>query len=129
MNKLAAAVLLSASFFVHANPCSGMHQTISPSKKAALELTIAKQLKIRKVAIINVFKHDNWRIIHVGTYTSDERFLFYHGDPLKTVFVTEWGGVAARHEGEEIMEWVKSNAKGIPDKLAACFARFVIFGL
>jgi len=129
MNRLAVAILIFVSIFAYSKPCQGIQQAISPSRKAKLEPAIAKQLNLEKVVVNRIFQKGAWYIIHVGTYSSDDRFLFYHGDPLTSLFITEWGGVAARHEGNEIMQWAKLNAKGIPDQLAACFARFVTRGL
>ena len=119
-------------FLVSSSSISGewkdIDKKLPPNWKTRLAPIIAKQLQLKKVAVVECFRFNNWSIIHVGTFIDDDRFLFYKGDPFKTSPVTEWGGAAASHETEEIKSWVVSNAKGIPNRLASYFAWRVTIG-
>ena len=103
-------------------PCQGVDRSLPIARKQGLAPIIAKQVKLEKVAVIKSFRFKDWYIIHIGTYVSDDMFLFYHGDPVNHMYVTDWGGAAGIDETDEIKAWVIENAKGIPDSLAACFA-------
>jgi hypothetical protein len=67
----------------------------------------------------------DWQIIYVETPDTDSPFLFFHGDPLGTHFVTLWAGAARSQEEGAIKAWVIKNASGIPESLATCFAWYV----
>lgn len=117
---LTLAILVGTSAI--AGPCTGVDRSLSPARKQALKLAIAKQLKLENPEIVKSFQAKGWFIIHVATGVSDDMFLFYNGDPINHTAVTDWGGAAAIDETDEIKAWVIENAKGIPDELATCFA-------
>ena len=122
MKQTIPTLLLICSQAAFAGPWSDIDRSLPESRKQALAPVIAKQLKLEKVEVIESYYYQGWYIIHVGTFVSDDSFLFYKGDPLKSSFVTEWAGAAAINETDEIKSWVLTNAKGIPDRLASFFA-------
>lgn len=122
------AILLLSGPLPPESPCQFVDRSAPDSTKQALAPAIAKQLKLEKVVVQEIFKLKGWSIIHVGTFVSDDMFLFYKGDPAKQPYIAEWGGAAATHETEEIKAWVLENAKGIPENLAYCFAWHVTKG-
>jgi hypothetical protein len=77
---------------------------------------------VPSVTVLQSFRLDDWRIIYIDTHQSDETFLFYAHDPLKSHFITEWSGAAMIDEEEEMKSWTLKNAPGIPLRLASCFA-------
>ena len=121
-------ILLLTLAMPPAGQWADIDRSLTAARKKALAPVIAKQLLLEKVVVIGSFRYHGWSIIHVGTYTSDDRFLFYSTDPIKTPPITEWGGSAAKNETDEINAWVVDNAKGIPAHLAAFFAWYVTHG-
>jgi hypothetical protein len=119
-----ATLALFVMFSCHAwaTPCSGVDRTLTEKRKSELSPVIAKQLNIESAEILQSYQYRGWYIIYVGTHVSDEAFLFYKGDPTKSQYLTTWGGAAATNEEPEIKQWTLKNAKGIPSKLAGCFA-------
>lgn len=103
-------------------PCEDVDRSLSNSSKAALSPIIASQLHAKKVDVLQSFKFAGWSIIYVDTHDSDEAFLFYSSDPLRSQYLTVWSGAAAWNEEQSIKAWALKNAPGIPPKLAACFA-------
>jgi len=122
MIRAIPAILLVSPISVFGGEWSDIEKMLPQSLEKQLAPIIAKRLNLEKVAIVEAYRFNGWTIIHVGTYVDDDRFLFYKGDPLKTAPVTEWGGAAGSNETGEIKAWVLTNAKGIPDHLAAYFA-------
>lgn len=111
------------------SPCTQMIQSLNPMQKKQLEMDISRQESIDKVNILKVFKDKNWLIIYVDPYVSDKIFFFYHEDIYnKKYLIAEWSGGADTTEEDDIQNWVKINAKGIPDKLTKCFSWYAIFG-
>lgn len=86
---------------------------------------IARQLHAQKVDVLQSFRLDGWTILYVDSHEADEAFLFYSHDPLRPRYITMWSGAAARNEEQSIRAWTLKNAKGIPPKLASCFAWYV----
>jgi len=127
IHAIPAIILLTATS-LSTGEWSDIDKTLPQLWRKNLPPIIAKQLKLDKVAIVEVFCFKGWSIIHVGTYVDDDRFLFYKGDPFETSPITEWGGAAGFNETDEIKAWVIGNAKGIPDRLATFFARRVTMG-
>jgi hypothetical protein len=127
MRKLVSAFVLvfcavGAASGWAASPCDGVDRNLASERKAELAPGIAKELKVKKVMVLDSFQFGGWSIIYVGTFETDEVFLFYANDPLKNSSVTTWGGVALKSEEQEIRDWTIKNAPGIPLKLANCFA-------
>lgn len=113
-------------------PCEGVDRTIHPQRIEPLKPILAKQLQAQDlkgtkptVEVVDLFALGKWQILHVKTGVSDDGFLFYSGDPMTHDYVTVWGGSAAPDEETQIQDWAVKNAKGIPDRLASCFAWYV----
>jgi hypothetical protein len=105
-----------------ASPCDGVNRNLASERRSVLAPAIAKQLKVSRVSVNESMQFGGWSIIYVGTFESDDVFLFYAKDPLTSSPVTTWGGVALRSEEPEIRSWTLKNAPGIPQTLANCFA-------
>lgn len=116
------ALVSATSLMWAASPCEGIERGLTNNRKQALAPKIASELRLKKVDVLQSFKLGSWEIIYVGTYVSDELFLFYPANALKVKHVTEWGGAAFMNEEEDIKRWTLKNAPGIPPRLAACFA-------
>lgn len=109
-------------------PCDGIDRSLTQERKAALAPALAKQLKVASVDVFKSFKEGGWSIFYVGTHVSDEPFLFYKGDPMKTHYITTWSGAAGWSEEQEMVDWTVKNVPGIPLHLANCFAWHVTQG-
>ena len=116
------------TFNVSATPCDGVDRSLSEVRKNQLAPVIAKQLNVKSVEILQSFSYRNWFIIYANTHVSDNPFLFFSGDPTLGKQLTVWSGAATVDEEPEINQWVLNNAKGIPSKLAGCFAWHVTKG-
>jgi hypothetical protein len=122
MKRIALALALVVQAVAHATLCNGVDRTLTEERKGQLSPVIASQMNIESAEILQSYKYAGWYIIYVNTHVSDEAFLFFGGDPLQNKYLTAWGGAAAVFEGPQIKRWVQKNAKGIPAKLASCFA-------
>ena len=105
-----------------ASPCDGVDRSLAKNRKMALASAIAKQLNSERVDVLQSFREGKWSIIYVDSHDRDNGFLFYSDDPLKSRYITVWGGVALQSEEKEIRQWTLKNARGIPSRLAGCFA-------
>lgn len=105
-----------------ASPCAGVDRAPKLEHRIPLEAEIAKQLHVKKIRILRSFRLGTWTIFYVETYETDNGYVFYAHDPLKSRYVTEWGGIATPDEERSIKSWVLKNAPGIPHRLASCFA-------
>ncbi len=109
--------------WVRASPCDGVDRALSAERKRQLGRAIAKQKKLKSVDVYQSFSDAGWSIVYLGTQVSDNGYFFYAGDPLLAVRpVNVWGGAAMAFETTDIARWVTSNVKGIPTRLAQCFA-------
>jgi hypothetical protein len=104
------------------NACSEVDRTLSREHANALGPVIAKQLDAKRAEISQSFRFNGWSILYVSTGDADDAFVFYSGDPMRSKYVTLWGGVALKNEEKEIRAWTLKNAPGIPRTLANCFA-------
>lgn len=112
-----------ALVWVDATPCNGVDRQLIQNPKPALASSIAKQLEVKAVDLLQTYSYAGWTIVYVDTHVSDEPYLFYSGDPIQAKHpVTLWSGAATIFETSEIEQWVLQNAPGIPKKLASCFA-------
>jgi UTP-glucose-1-phosphate uridylyltransferase len=105
-----------------ASPCDGIDRSLSEARKTKLAPVIAKEEKVAKVKVLQSFRSDNWHIIYIENYVSDEPFLFYPGDPMTTKPISVWSGAATIYEEQEMKVWTLQNVPGIPENLASCFA-------
>jgi hypothetical protein len=104
------------------SPCDGVSRELSGSDNAALASAIASQLGVPSVDVLQSFRLAEWQIVYVDTHQTDEVFLFYAHDPVTSHYVTMWGGAAQIDEAKSIKAWLRKDARGIPEKLASCFA-------
>jgi hypothetical protein len=105
-----------------ATPCDGVGSALTGERSAELAPVIASQIHINEARIVGSLRYSGWYIIHAETPASDPPYLFFNGDPMRHRYVALWSGGAMVGEGSNIERWVLNNAKGIPTKLAACFA-------
>ncbi|MHB8717046.1 MAG: hypothetical protein ACYC9H_13695 [Sulfuricaulis sp.] len=122
MKYLTLCLLALVTCTVSASPCDGVDRSLTEARKTSLAQAMAMQLNIESAEILQSFRYRSWYIIYVNTHVSDNSFLFFGGDPTKSRYLTVWSGAATVHEEPEIKQWVINNAKGIPLKLAGCFA-------
>ena len=119
---LIALSATAASVMAYASPCDGVDRTLTDAHKQQLAPVIAKQIKVRSVDVLQSYRDDKWHIIYVKTHVTENAFIFFKSDPLKNQYLVAWGGRADPDEEADIAKWVKQKAKGIPPKLAKCFA-------
>lgn len=112
----------SAATAASPTPCDGVDRHLSDSQKAEWAAPIAKQFGVAGVTVLQSFAFGAWRIVYVDTHETDEVFLFYHGDPRTSRYVTLWAGAAMEDEEADIRAWAMKDAPGIPAHLAECFA-------
>lgn len=105
-----------------ASPCDGVDRSLTDARKRELAPVIAKQIKVRSVDVLQSYRNDKWHIIYVKTHVTDNAFIFFKSDPVKSQYLVAWGGKADPDEEADIAKWIKAKAKGIPQKLATCFA-------
>lgn len=122
MRALLIVVLLLACRAVVASPCDSMRRDLSESEKADWEDAIAEQLNVPKVSVHQTFTSNGWTFVYVEALNSDSPFLFFHGAPDSTHFVTLWSGGARADEETSIRDWATKSVSGIPHDLAQCFA-------
>jgi hypothetical protein len=128
MRVVIAIVTSIITLAANASPCDGIDRSLSDTRKAQLELVIAKGERVAKIQVLQSFKSGSWQIIYIENYVSDEPFLFYPSDPMITKPITAWSGAATIHEEKEMKAWALKNAPGIPEDLASCFAWHVTLG-
>jgi hypothetical protein len=104
------------------NACSRVDRTLPKERAKGLGPVIAKQLDVKRAKISQSFRFGDWSVLYVSTDETDDAFVFYSGDPMRSRYVTLWGGVALESEETEIRAWTLKNAPGIPRILANCFA-------
>ena len=99
-----------------------MNRNFTSQRKAALAPEIAKQLQDKSIEVLQSFQLGSWSIYYVTSQENDNAYVFYAHDPLKSRYVTLWGGMATSDEEKAIKAWTLKNAPGIPPRLASCFA-------
>ena len=112
-----------AIVWVRSSPCDGVNRSLTDARKLQLGQAIARQKKLKAVDVYQSFSDDGWSIIYLGTHVSDNGYFFYSSEPLLAAHpINVWGGAAMAFETTEIAKWVSGNVKGIPERLAKCFA-------
>jgi hypothetical protein len=89
-------------------------RTLPTERAKALGSIVAKQLDAKQAEISQSFRFGGWSILYVSTGRADDAYVFYSGDPMRTKYVTLWGGVALKNEEGKIRPWTLKNAPGIP---------------
>lgn len=110
------------------NPCSRIDRSLTATRANVLEPAIAKQLGAKHATISQAFRNGGWSIYYVSTGEADDAYVFYSADPLRSSYVTVWGGIALTDEEQQIFDWTLKNAPHIPPALARCFAWHVTKG-
>ena len=116
------SLLVTPISVLAATPCATVDRSLPKQGRAVVDQAIAKQLDAKRAEVSQSFRFDAWSILYVSTGEADDAYLFYRSDPVKTNYVTLWGGVATENEEKEILDWTFKNAPGIPPTLAYCFA-------
>ena len=122
------ALALSLSAALADTPCAGVDRRLPGTEKQTLERAIAAEMGLPHVELLQSYRHEGWRILYVATFRTDDTFLFYRRDPPRGRILARWGGAAGKDEGPEIHRWVRRNVRGIPPRLATCFAWHVTRG-
>jgi hypothetical protein len=116
-------------------PCTGVDRSLTVTRRQSLAPIISKHLqpefggladggiRLAPEDILQSFRVDRWHIIYVNSGVSDEPFLFYRDDPLRSSsYFLLWSGAAAQDEGPAIRRWLQAAMPGMPQRLAVCFA-------
>lgn len=119
---IAAYFLIVTQAYASGEHCANIDRSLTSEQKAQLAPAIAKQLDVTDIEVLQSFSEGNWRIIYVGTHDSEPAFVFFNDNPIKSRYITLWGGAAGIDEEQDITNWAQKNAKGIPSDLANCFA-------
>ena len=88
----ASAALLSLT--AQASPCDSIDRTLTDARKAELSPVIAKQIKVKSVDVLQSYREQDWHIIYTKTPVSENAFIFFKADPLKSQYLVAWGGQA-----------------------------------
>jgi hypothetical protein len=109
--------------WVRSSPCDGVNRSLTNTRKMQLGRAIARQQKLKRVDVYQSFSDGDWSVIYLATGVSDNGYFFYSVDPTAAAHpINIWGGAAMAFETTEIAKWVSKNVKGIPERLANCFA-------
>jgi|WetSurMetagenome_2_1015567.scaffolds.fasta_scaffold03766_2 hypothetical protein len=118
---LMSLFLISVTGFAKGG-CGDVDRSISEEQKKQLAPVIAAQLHVEHVEVLESYRYNEWSIIYVETYETENTFVFFNGNPVTQPYVTTWSGVASAKEERKILQWVFKSAPGIPVELARCFA-------
>jgi hypothetical protein len=72
--------------------------------------------------IVRGYHLGNWYLFNVDTPIASDNLALYRGDPATHRYVAVWNGAGGRTTQAELRTWARSNAPGIPEALAKCFA-------
>ena len=79
-----------------------------------------QEFEVKKVDILAFFTYQGWSMVYENDWASDESILVYSGDILHTDHVAIFSGAVSVDDDME--QWIKESAPGIPDKLVQCFS-------
>jgi len=102
--------------------CNGIDRSLPKRLAQRFEAAARRQFDDPQAEVPQLFRYQSWTIAYVSFTKSDPGYVFYRGDPLRSHYVTIWGGAARGDEEDEIRAWAEQYARGIPTRLAACFA-------
>jgi hypothetical protein len=119
--QLIAFIVATASAWA-ASPCAGVNRNLTHERKAAVAPEIARQLQNKSVEVLQSFQLGSWSIFYVTSHQAEDAYVFYAHDPSTSRYITLWGGVATSDEEQAIKAWILKDARGIPRRLASCFA-------
>lgn len=91
--------------WLNATPCDGVDRRLTARQQAQLEVVMAKQGNLKKVAVYKTFKSDGWFIVFSDASAGDSLYFFYSNDPMKGAKpLTAWSGAATIFETSEVAE-------------------------
>lgn len=128
MKKTALTILFFAftiNMALAKNSCEQLSLDLTKINKVEIEKSIATQMDLKKVDILNIFHKENWLFIYADSSSSDSFVLFYSANPEYYKYTSIWGGAAPKTERSKLKAWALSNNQGIPLELASCFSFFV----
>ena len=109
--------------WIHAAPCQGVDRRLNARHKTRLEAALARQFDLPKVQVFDTFRQGRWWIVYADASRSDTPYLIYSGNPIDGIRpMAVWSGAATIFETDEIAQWTRDQAPGIPPSLANCFA-------
>jgi hypothetical protein len=115
-------MLTCMACYANASPCDRMKVALAPKQNAELSAAIAGQMGSPSAKILHTYRLGNWYMYNVTTPLADGNLVFFRGDPATHRYVTVWSGAGTRTPQSELRSWARSNAPGIPEALAKCFA-------
>lgn len=123
-NAFILILLMAGNSAIASSPCSGLKTNLDVTQKNLIEKNIMRQLnqefEVKKVDVLAFFTYQGWSMVYENDWASDESILVYSGDILHTDYVAIFSGAVSIDDDME--QWIKESAPGIPDKLAQCFS-------
>jgi hypothetical protein len=119
---LRVVALACIASYANAAPCDRMKVALAPKQNAELSAAVAAQLGAPSAKILRTYHLGNWYLYDLNTPRADGNLVLFRGDPSTHRYVTVWSGAGGRTSPSELRNWVRSNAPGIPEALAKCFA-------
>lgn len=115
--------------WLDARPCDGLERSVPDAKRRQLEAAMSDHLKRGEVRVRAVLAIDGWYAVSPRALRGVVAPYYFFGDAKDRgrAPVAEWYGPTAIYKTSERAQWVMNNAKGIPDRLANCFAWSVSF--
>jgi hypothetical protein len=111
-----------AAACANASPCDRMKVALSPAQSSSFSSSIARQMNAPSAKIVHSYHLGNWYLFNVNTPIASDNLTLYRGDPATHRYIAEWNGTGGRTSQTELRTWARSNAPGIPEALAKCFA-------
>jgi hypothetical protein len=121
---LLVSMTCSAQTQMHAaaSPCYKAKLALTPRQSVNFSTAAAGQLESASARILRSYRVGNWYLFYIDTQVADEAFVFYRGEPSSHRYIALWSGGAASSKQSELRTWARTNAPGIPETLARCFA-------
>jgi hypothetical protein len=110
-----------ACAYANATPCDRIKVALPPGQISGYSSSIASQLNAPSAKIVHSYHLGNWYLFDVNTPIASDNLTLYRGDPATHRYIAVWNG-GGRITQAELRTWARSNAPGIPEALAKCFA-------
>jgi hypothetical protein len=111
---MSALALLPTVAIAADTSCTNVRHGVTEAQRREWWPSINRQLGGKLTAINQIFAQGDWVVVFVDLRSADSPFLFFHGNPAKTQFVTMWSGAAMRSERKAVQDWTLINVPGIP---------------
>jgi hypothetical protein len=129
MRAVLLSVVIVTAASAAAHPCTFVQRgALIQRPDIEVERHVAKLLGVADIDVLESLRVRDWHVLYVNTHESDELFVFLRGDPRAASVAATWGGAAARFERKELAVWARRNARGVPRRLARCFAWYAVEG-